>query len=324
MHRILQDSDDDKYREISMMQRIYEGAYISIVAASSSSAAQRLLQPRKGTGKLYPIPFRLSPDNFGTIFVQNVKDVFHDESNEPISKRAWTLQEQLKSRRQIIYSSHTLQWRCNSGMRNLGDSLCTFDRSNSLLRRLHEISQAAPNIQSGIQRWNSIADVYSGRTASLPCDKLNAISSMADSFSKSLSSQYYAGLWHHDLLQSLLRSTSRGNSRLKVYRVPSWSWTSIDGPVFHPSGYPLFRCELVDCNVQLKSAKLPFCEVTSGSLKIKAVMRKAWFWPAKHNLSLVAEDNEDVDAGKTVHSPFVTKTGPPVGFHDEPFAKRKA
>jgi len=57
---ILQDSDDDKSHEISMMERVYRDSLVTIVAANSEGVTNGFLQPRKTRLESFVLPFRLS------------------------------------------------------------------------------------------------------------------------------------------------------------------------------------------------------------------------------------------------------------------------
>jgi len=89
-------------------------------------------------------------------------------------------------------------------------------------------------------------------------------------------------------------------SRPDVYRAPSWSWVSVDGPlaydvpIFEPDKYDLclYRCDFISCQIEPKSANNPFGEVLAGSLKLKCVLRQAWFNPSDTSILWVHKDDE--------------------------------
>lgn len=91
------------------MEKVYRDSLVTIVAASSEGATQGFLQPREMPMPFFNIPFRLSEGQSGTMPVQNLDEREYEESEEPIHKRAWTLQESMLAHRYLIYSSHTLQ-----------------------------------------------------------------------------------------------------------------------------------------------------------------------------------------------------------------------
>jgi hypothetical protein len=69
--------------------------------------------------------------------------------------------------------------------------------------------------------------------------------------------------------------------RPSQYRAPTWSWASVDGPLYFrtylPNSCRPYRCELGDCKTTLQSVSLPFGEVTGGYLTLRAVLREGRF-----------------------------------------------
>lgn len=202
---IIQDSEQEKIKEISMMERIYGESLITIVAASSENAIEVFLQPRDPTPDSHVIPFRLAKARFGSMSILELDAVEYREMLEPINTRAWTLQEQLIPNRSLIYASHILQWRCNAGVQNPGRSLhcaATADREK-YCETLLWLRRPAAERKDQFTRWLRIIHVYPGHMTSLATDKLIALAGIAKEFSKSLSPGYYAGLWEYMLLLQL-------------------------------------------------------------------------------------------------------------------------
>lgn len=314
---IIQDSEEDKTREVSLMERIYRESFVTIVAASSPNSTDGILRPRPPPQESYIIPFRRTGELFGSMSIQELYSIEYDEMLEPINQRAWTLQEQLIPNRFLIYASHTLQWRCNAGVKNLGSSLHHAISSDDerYCETLSFLRRPASKRKDQLTRWLRIIHIYSGRTASLATDKLPALAGIAKEFSNALGPRYYAGLWEHSLLLQLAwmtwlprDTTEPPCTRPITYRGPSWSWASIEGRVSFP--YHLFkgdgpdnlyRCSLVRCETMVKSSNSPFGEVLGASLKIKAVLRQAWLIPSKKNVIWLAGNNPSLAAAETLH-----------------------
>jgi hypothetical protein len=174
---ILQDSNEDKSFEISMMEQVYRDSLVTIVAANSG-VTQGFLQLRKMPMESFNIPFRLSESQFGTMSVQELDEREYEEFEEPINKRAWTLQESMLAQRYLIYSSHTLQWRCNACARNHGNSLHLIHYSDEeqTSRSFYTLNKPASDSEGELGRWMRLVSIYLERSSSLFRDKLNAIS----------------------------------------------------------------------------------------------------------------------------------------------------
>ncbi|KAJ8595140.1 hypothetical protein M405DRAFT_849841 [Rhizopogon salebrosus TDB-379] len=82
---ILQDSDEDKQREIPQMCDIYRDACVTIIAASSQKVSEGFLYDRKRPVET-PLPFWCPDGRLGSISVD--EDTSATPSNEPVNHRA--------------------------------------------------------------------------------------------------------------------------------------------------------------------------------------------------------------------------------------------
>ncbi|KAL9105698.1 MAG: hypothetical protein Q9227_009182 [Pyrenula ochraceoflavens] len=254
---ILQDSIEDKEREIPKMGQIYQNAVVTIIAASARSVSEGFLQQRELLDTehwSFELGFRFSNDTTGMMIMSPQEK--YDAEQEPISARAWTHQERLLSSRRLIYSSRNLLWQCRSTVASDGgrkrDGLFSMDQYNPSSMKMDD--------------WNEIIRSYSRKKTTFPEDKLIAISAIAAQFGKLWPGQYCAGLWLANLKQGLLWRAAKEKDvkkiaaheiydlentdihqprnaqsefvrlrRPKTYIAPSWSWASVDGPVDFPS-----------------------------------------------------------------------------------------
>jgi Heterokaryon incompatibility protein (HET) len=315
---IIQDSEKSKTSELSVMYRIYEDSSLTIVAASAASAYDGFLGVRKTSErKTFIIPCRLGQDRFSLISMQEHEQ--YDDSREPANERAWTLQEQLLSPRLLIYASHTLQWHCRTMTCNLGDSyhapnlssiprLPFIDSGSKVALTSGDKARQRPieDAQLTLQHWMRLIISYSYRDATLPSDKLTALAALALYFSPILGPHYFAGIWGELFLQQLCWHSPSDTiffSSPSQYRAPSWSWASVDGPLYFrtyaPNNYLPYRCELVQCRTTLKSKSLSFGEVISGYLTLRAILREGRFHATRSKkitwqaTSLEKENNDD-------------------------------
>lgn len=105
-----------------------------------------------------------------------------------------------------------------------------------------------------------------------PADKLVAISAIAHELQPFMNCRYLAGHWETDLVRQLAWTGSNGSERTSTYRAPSWSWASVDAPIFLPRStetreafYPLV--EVLNVEVELLTDD-PMGQVISGSLTL--------------------------------------------------------
>ncbi|PBK83994.1 HET-domain-containing protein [Armillaria gallica] len=285
---ILQDSKEDKAREIAHIRRIFRDAYVAIIAACAQRVSDGFLHGRSeeikpwSIGEIISLPFLCPDGEIGTIQVQK-------ESNAPLqptSERAWCLEERMLSRHKLIYTSQTL----------LVDLLSS---------RPHSRLSLNPSANDEMTKiWKDLLEVYTSRRLTKPRDRLIAFSGIIEHFQGVWpDSKYIAGLWSHQLPESLLwRSDSGDKPRPQHYRAPSWSWASTDGEitlvlagvrsrnhVVYPEMSYAYTNERVVCTVRLCDAETnAYGEVTDGSLVLDTILWRAVWNPVQGVLTDVA------------------------------------
>ena len=306
---IMQDSSNpaaqfDMDRELARMHDVYGNAIMTIAASCASSLTEGFLYDRfVPNHKVYDVPIRLRAGHFITSRIK--EHVNYDDTQEPLNTRAWTFQEQMLSRRLLIYASHTLQWQCRTMTCNLGGSYHS-PRPSAAPRLLlpemllskkptesDDVRRPEPDIPHSIlQPWLEIVKCSSMRKSSLPSDKLPVVSALASSYKPIFGRNYHAGIWAkspvHQLCWRKPNSSQFSLTRPKEYGAPSWSWASVDGQLYFPSFLdiggksaitPDRRFKVIDWLISLKSVDLPFGEVTGGTMVVRAASREATFQP---------------------------------------------
>ncbi|KAE9378992.1 hypothetical protein N431DRAFT_525909 [Stipitochalara longipes BDJ] len=183
----------DAFMFISMMPQIYEGAAVTLSAASASACSPGFLEDRAQVRDVlddsFPLPCALKETG-----QTSVEDILENFAKKSIDQRAWTLQESWLAPRLLIYGSAPLQWQC---------------------------------LSAGY--WAE----YTCREMTDVEDKLPALSGLAAEFGRPLDDEYLAGLWKSTLPYSLLwyQVSERPTSPSSTYRAPLWSWASIDGRI---------------------------------------------------------------------------------------------
>ena len=314
---IKQDSELDKARETARMKDTYASSALTIVAAAVESVSEGFLYPRVSEEILYTIPFRLQPGVFGTMSVNELDAACYDERCEPISKRGWTMQEQLLSNRVIVYTKRTMMWRCLESTKNFADSLYFphdldagyNDDDEKYSLNLHSLllsqEEACAHKDKALSCWLRLVTAYSIRETSLERDKLNALAGIAShpSFSDTLGPGYLAGLWQYNLARQLTWRTSAWHRSLAedetftferpdTYRAPSWSWASLTGGIIHfdfsydeDETSSEIVCDVLDCTTTPAFPSLnPYGEICSAQLRLEAPTRKAWFKSSTSNV----------------------------------------
>jgi hypothetical protein len=289
---IIQDSADDKARELGKMAGIYTNAFLTIIAASASRVSEGFLGPRREV--LPPdvsVPLWVPSKNaIGTVHLVQLGRLRREIPSDPISSRGWCLQERVLSSRALVYASYSLQYHCHSGVVNIGNTLSPWtpesDKRLPSSFVLATPETSSPSITSDHQwyelrtPWWTVLTDYTHRSVTVPGDKLVALAAVAEQCQKIFKTRYLAGLWEDALFKELLWSAAPSippQPRPKAYRAPSWSWASIDGPIADmPDGFTRREkfqdlcAEVLHCDVSLQRKELLFGEVTRGSLVVRA------------------------------------------------------
>lgn len=307
---ILQDSEEDKAKEIAQMGNIYRNAYFTIIAASAQRASQGFLQDRPGYVAYVHLPF-LCPD--GTVGSMSLSPVYdqYDHTQEPVNSRAWCLEERLLSPRALIYASHTLQYHCQTSTVNIGDAIsaprATERLPSFMFHHQHfSVEDDKSTEREVVNAWEDIVQDYTRREHTQPGDRLLACSGLANLFSHFWPGRYLAGLWQSTLLTDLLwiKDYQELFSRPTKYRAPSWSWASIDGRVvlfrpdsgLDPDRVHVNKGEILHCEISLANELQPFGQVNAGVLKVKTVLRNLLWNPVIQTPQLF----EETDTGARV------------------------
>ncbi|KAI6910074.1 hypothetical protein KC318_g3442 [Hortaea werneckii] len=204
---IIQDDEDDWHRETAIMEHIYGGSYLNIAASSATSVHGGCWVSNNGTHNAFRTKIRVGNDEL----VREIRDDdFYDRavSSSHLATRAWALQEKLLSPRTLHLGDRGAVWECRSLIANedLPDGF-TQKLGSGLLSRTR-------NLQHLQQWWADVVRLFT----------------KADLTQKG--GQYLAGLWGDERIEGqLCWRVEKPRIRPTMWRAPSWSWASVDGPV---------------------------------------------------------------------------------------------
>ncbi|KAG0700276.1 heterokaryon incompatibility protein-domain-containing protein [Suillus ampliporus] len=293
---ILQDSDEDKQREIPQMCDIYRDAYVTIIAASSQKVSEGFLHDRRRPVETL-LPFWCPDGKLGTISVDESESA--DPSNEPVNNRAWCFQERLLSTRTLVYASHTLQYQCQAAMNDIGDiwnylpskKLGELRLPDMMVSRTPCSTLSSEDVQALLEAWEGVLSDYTQRAVSYPSDSLVAISGIAQLFQHwwGSNNRYIAGLWERNLSTDLLWCRSRPSNGSLVtgqYLAPSWSWAATIGCVDAGSNKKAGNIiwDVQSCEATPVSDNHPLGQVKGGRLIVRAIVRDVTWDPAEPEL----------------------------------------
>jgi hypothetical protein len=300
---IIQDSMEDKAREISEMDKIFDEAYMTIMAESATRVSEGFLQDRRTLSNL-PVHIRCPDNEIGTVYLAPCDDSYLSV----MRSRAWCFQEWLLSRCSLVFSAMGLEYHCYRHSIYVRDEVAppqVRHRRNRLPRELLGLPNAfLLDLEKASKSWHNTVLDYTELSMTNPADKLLAIAGVAKRFGRQGKlTRYLAGLWEetlvHDLMwrdppesqflprpgileeeyfRSLVGHASKRSQppRPALYRSPSWSWAAVDKVVgWEESSSKVPFCDILRCDVVLQNGDRPFGAVTGGTLILRTVLIKA-------------------------------------------------
>ncbi|SJL14218.1 uncharacterized protein ARMOST_17674 [Armillaria ostoyae] len=297
---ILQDSREDKAREITQMRRIFHDAYVTVIAACAHKVSDGFLHDRRVTmaewGCLESmLLFFCCPDEgIGTMQLQGLRTA----PEEPVDERAWCLEERALSPCRLIYTTHTLLYECQTSHDNINGApnfveLCDTEDipwlPDSIFLASHRSESSSAELhlddKTSLKAWCDILETYTLRALTKPRDRLVALSGIVEQFHRVWpQSRYLTGLWEHQLPRTLLwfnrRKLERHRREGHRYRAPSWSWASMDGGIF--MGLCVnedILCSVVRCEVVATWQGNPYGKVVDGELVLDVILQPAVWEP---------------------------------------------
>ncbi|RYP75517.1 hypothetical protein DL771_002402 [Monosporascus sp. 5C6A] len=326
---IIQDSPKDKTRELPLMADTYSESSLCIVVASAAAASEGFLKA-PNPPRFFVEPFNVKFDSVdgrpsSLTFAYRAP---YMASADPISSRAWTLQERVLSRRLLIFSQSGVMWMCRECFVNPGAAPDAGPPYQTSLGPQAETggSRDEDDQASILERWMAIRADYTEMDLTYCADKLSAISSVAAEVQRRTGWTYLAGIWENNLFSELhWRSTKRSPSGETLllkpqkakeagYLAPSWSWASVGlGSIVDSEdervGREAFHFEILECHVDADST-FPLGPVNSGYLKVEGkTLELAWRQEDKpqwdgFDISMI--DSEDISSNNT---PYVVGDG---------------
>jgi Heterokaryon incompatibility protein (HET) len=278
---ICQDDVEEWARQSAEMAAIYSNAYLTIAAAHTEDNSGGCFN-RPSRRRHVPIQFTAPDSTSGQLLAfllpsgkEALSQFYLELSSEPLTKRAWALQERLMAQRILHYCADQMYYECDhefvseDGFRAPGRYCHLFQAADSLqvVRR--------SKYSADLALWGHLLSDYGHRRLSKPSDKLPAMSGLARMFEKRMQASYVAGLWSNALIEGLawqgLQSTKDpATPALQSYIAPSWSWASYSGVAATSIGQSWRDvAKVLDHHVELKTSN-PYGELKDGWIMISA------------------------------------------------------
>ncbi|KAF1928448.1 HET-domain-containing protein [Didymella exigua CBS 183.55] len=306
---IVQDDTALLLKQIPQMAHIYEQSVCTIIAAAAENADGGLAGVRSGTRTINSITIRLPGMNLVTAAEDpelpgnNSLERRMDLMDYRWRSRAWTLQEEVVSRRKIFFEGDRIFWCCSHGIltEETVKEVATARRSirnnrsdtvSSSFLEINTMSESIMDKDFTPALYERIVMYYSERNLSFPSDSINAISGILLQFSQK---HRFKFTWGHPeawFASSLLWTTNYqcspnggvqkvtwGDSTEAEIPIPTWSWAAwvgkLDGDrVFYKFALRPYRstrgywCPLFyRCTIDARNKPLPYACLNPESLQ---------------------------------------------------------
>lgn len=281
---IIQDSPDIQ-KEVDNMDEIYSGAYLTIIAATSSG--------------LFSVPAhgaKRKTHRHSTDRKTYTQYLYESVLRTKWASRGWTFGEHILSNRVVIFVDGDMFWDCQ---------LSLWDK-DELIPGCKEYKDLGPSFEKATTHWPNFAKyiemvcLYNYRVLTYPQDALAAISGVLNISARGFISGFVSGLPRLCLDFALLwqpySKARRRYAKQKPYNVepkdclPSWSWCGWECPIDPLSlrtGLAYLGNE--DCQSRASSWRtqsLVKWSVLSEDMQIKQQMTEPSLWKAFEDLSM--------------------------------------
>lgn len=248
---IPQEDGLQKQAQLDLMGSIYNGAWLTIVAAGDS--VRSLYRFRKVISDSYvlsgppPDSIVLKQPNLGYNKLENEMVILRNSRLLMASRwgsRAWTFQEHLFSRRRLIFQNDTIGWECEGSSWHETQDLSSLLQSNDLPPALKhgEIHYLKASPWPNMHRYARLVSLYNRRQLTYPEDAHDAFRGALTIISKSYTGTFLSGLPQMFFDETLLWQPWFPMQRRKARRVaeedavlPSWSWLGWSGDLHSES-----------------------------------------------------------------------------------------
>lgn len=214
------------------MADTYRYAYLTIAATASNNSGEGCFR-KVSTGSVAR-PLRRTPGvvvrerRWPDLSAQMLPS--YEILDYPLLQRAWVYQERRMSPRMIHFTNSQLVWECQRFIQGEDGATINKEKSTAVC--------GDGKSTSNIFDWQTTVEEYSCLHLSFEEDRLPAISAIVQAEMRIRKDDVYmAGMWKNMLLEDLLWCRPEGSPfiRRDYFRPertsPSWSWSSVMGPV---------------------------------------------------------------------------------------------
>jgi hypothetical protein len=272
---IIQDSRDDWQREALTMKDVYQNSVLNIAAAASAESTQPSFL-RRDVQKIRPLEVSTRWTSQETRKYYLINAAMYDDEVEraPLRQRAWVVQEIWLAPRNLFLTKNQLWWECSereaceSYPRGVPEAMLSAEWLEKQDKSFTNKETRWGKLSYVYNRWDSLVETYTSCKLTFPSDRIIAFAGILQQFQEVIpNDDCLAGHWRSKLPQSLSWVSVRGrwSYRPAASRAPSWSWTSIEGPVGFEHTPELAQNGVVEVVCNMRDIKIVRVGLTDGS-----------------------------------------------------------
>lgn len=241
---ILQDVKDDWAKELVSMGDIFLGARCTIAAVTASDANCRLFEARNPL--CYTDCFYASDEVDEEIWLSHpaeptILETWSGSGKDarPLLCRGWVVQEKYLSGRILAFGNGTINWSCTSD--SASENFPRFDKRTSHLSAdkmdgfdrylVNAVDDSRIGSSGFLYSWHRLVEEYSRCVLTFPTDRLPAITGLINVIARRTGKENCCGIWCPHVLEELLWRVKGEPQEQIRNNQPTWSWTSLVGPV---------------------------------------------------------------------------------------------
>ncbi|KAF1970547.1 HET-domain-containing protein [Bimuria novae-zelandiae CBS 107.79] len=233
---IVQDNGNTR-AQVEHMDEIYSGAYFTIIAAASSSGLFGMRRNTEERGMGGFVPFNRSPAE------AYIERLYQNLFDSKWATRGWTFQEQILSKRAVIFINGDMFWDCQRCVWDKHELIpgSNAETNGSYTGPYYDIARQMSSISwPDFGMYIELVCLYNSRDFTYPQDSLPAFSGVLNSLMRSFPFGFLSGLPQLFLDIALLwqpfsrakrRNAKDGGAVAPSRHLPSWSWCGWQCPV---------------------------------------------------------------------------------------------
>lgn len=230
---IKQDDFLDKEEQIARMGSVFQSALFTIIAASGSDCDAGLPGIRSGT-RFKQQQLVEGGDITLLSSIQHPYEKILSPETSKWSRRAWTFQEELLSRRRLIFTDEQVWWRCPCATWCEQSQLETEDAIGFLSSgQTAELSLKERYSKLRPKDYFGLVSEYAQRELTYPSDALNAFKGILSILTEYSNEQFFWGFAISSFERQLYWWAGKAKVRTPLLDecLPTWSWVDWEGEI---------------------------------------------------------------------------------------------